>query len=212
MSKIQIIIADDHALINKGVSSFLSETMENVAIFQAENKSQVIRLLKTEKIDIIIQDINFGKDDARKIAPEYFKVQNSIKLIALSSHVDQVSVKTTLAQNFLGYVSKSAPMSEIITAIHLAMKDERYISSDIKETLAKSILLNDKEDENIQLTRKEKEVLFAIQNGLSSKEIAEKLFLSTKSIENYRSNLFQKFHVKNVAELVKESLLKGFIN
>lgn len=210
MSKINIIIADDHALINKGVSSFLEESMPNTTIFQAENKSQVIRILKTEKIDIILQDINFGKEDARKIVSEYFLIQPAIQLIALSSYTDQISVKTTLATNFLGYVSKSAPMEEIIEAINAVTKGERYISSDIKEIVAKSILLNDNEGESIQLTRKEKQILFAIQDGFSSKEIADKLFLSTKSIESYRSNLFQKFQVKNAAELVKKSLLKGF--
>lgn len=207
----KIIIADDHALINQGVATFLQDTMDDITVLQAQNKSEVIRFLNEQPVDVIIQDIKFGKDDARDIVHEYLVVQPKVKIIALSTYADQLTVKTVLANYFSGYVSKSAPMEEIVCAIHSTLKNEKYISSDIKDALAKQFLQNATIDNEISLTQREKQVLSAVQDGFSTKEIASKMHLSEKTIESYRSNLFQKFDARNVAELVKKSLLKGFV-
>src|SRR5690606_2564619 len=122
---------------------------------------------------------------------------------------DEFTVKSALAAGCSGYVSKSSPLEEILEAIQAITKGKQFVSKDIRDAMLTNLMNG--ESDKIKLTKRELEVLKAIQDELSTREIAEKLFLSEKTIEGYRSNLFLKFQVKNVAGLVKQAILQGYI-
>jgi DNA-binding NarL/FixJ family response regulator len=201
-----ILVADDHELITSGIHNFLSKELDNVVIKSAQNITELKDVLSSQKVDILLQDIRFGNDHALSFITEIKQVYPDILIIALSSLTDNFTVNSILNAGCLGYVSKSAPMIEIIKAIEAVSNHQKYISKDLR--LEKSI---DKKSNEIKLTAREKEVLLHIQQGLSTKQIADKIFLSVKTVEGYRSSLFVKFNVKNVAELVKETLLLGIV-
>lgn len=205
-----ILIADDHELIANGVISYFQNTAPDHKLFTAKNKSELIFQLKEQQIDIIIQDLQFGKDDAREILSEVKLIQPNVKLLVLSTHTDEFSIKSCISAGYHGYVSKNAPISEILDGIQTVMDGQTFLSSDIKEKLSNSALFGKGANE-ISLSDREIKILLAIQNEFSTKEIAQQLHLSEKTIEAYRSNLFLKFEVKNVAGLVKKAILNGYI-
>jgi DNA-binding NarL/FixJ family response regulator len=205
-----ILIADDHELIAEGVSSYLSKLKVNYVIKTATNVHELKKEMEALPFDILIQDVRFGATDARDITDDIRKWNPNCKWIALSSHSDEFTVKSVLAKGYSAYVTKNAHMTEIVNAIEKVKSGEKYISSDLEEKFFKSLFKPDNTSTEIQLTDRETEVLSEILNGMSSKEIAEKLFISEKTVETYRSNLFLKFQVKNVASLVKNALLLGY--
>ncbi len=207
----KIIVADDHELIGEGIISFFEENAPEFEVYFAKNKSKLIYLLKEQSFDLIVQDVQFGEVDAREIIQEIHLIQPNIKIIALSSHIDAFTVKSVLATGINSYVSKTSPLEELILAVKDTLNGVKYISKDITENIANSFLSNEKEKTKIRLTKRESEVLDGIQNELSTKEIAVKLFISEKTIEGYRSNLLMKFQVKNVAGLIKKAILQGFV-
>lgn len=207
----KLLIGDDHELISMGImSSFLSSGRTD-EIKAAKNKTELLQFLKDETFDVLILDVQFGEDDARKVIKEVLTIQSEIFRIAISSFQDELTVKSVLAAGFQGYVSKTAPLSELVDAVTVVTSGEQYISKDLEKKLFASLFGKNDSTGDIKLTKREKEVLEQIQAGLSTKEMAEKLFISEKTIETYRSNLLLKFQVKNVASLVRESILKGFV-
>lgn len=208
MTKKTILIADDHELISEGVSNYLSKKMD-ARFLTAKSKAELMCHLNQNQIDLILLDVQFGPDDGRVIFSEIKSINPTCAVIALSSHSDEFTVKSVLATGFNAYITKSAPMDEIYTGIIETLSGNHFISSDLHSKFQSSLFKNSKNDELV-LTQRELEVLKALQDGMTSREIGEKLFISEKTVETYRSNLFIKFNVKNVASLVKVSLLKGF--
>jgi len=208
----KILVADDHQLIANGVISYFQANFPSYFVASAKNKSELVYQLNQQAFDVLIQDLQFGKDDGRELLQLVKTIRPEIKTMILSSHIDEFSIKSAIAIGYNAYISKGAPMAELPIAIDCILKNETYYSTDIQERMrgnASKIAIG--EDE-IHLTDREKEVLFGIQAELSTKEIAQKIHLSDKTVESYRANLFMKFGVKNVAGLVKQSILKGFIN
>lgn len=207
----KVLIGDDHELISAGIIANFVSNGRTDEFKTAKDKSELIEHLNNERFDVLILDVQFGEDDARQIIKEIEVIRPDIKKIALSSHEDEMTVKSVLAAGFQSYVSKSAPLEELIEAVESVSKNEQYISKDLKQKLFSALFSKDAFSNEIKLTKREKEVLGQIQAGLSTKNIAEKLFLSEKTVETYRSNLLLKFQVNNVASLVRESILKGFL-
>lgn len=207
----KLLIGDDHELISAGIIANFKANLRTDEFKTATNKAELFQHLKNEDFDVLILDVQFGVDDARQIIKEIDALNISIKKIALSSHEDERTVKSVLAAGFQSYVSKKAPLNELIEAVDLVFTGNQYISKALEKKLFSSLFSKNTFTDEIRLTKREKEVLAQIQEGLSTKEIAKLLNLSEKTIETYRSNLLLKFQVKNVASLVKESILKGFI-
>lgn len=205
----KILVADDHEIIASGIRSFLTDKLGALEVKSAVNLAQLKQILAKEKFDILLQDIRFGNDDGRTFLSEIRKMHPDLLIVALSSHTDEFTVKSALAAGCSGYVSKSSPLEEILEAIQSITKGKQFISKDIRDAMLTNLMNG--ESDKIKLTKRELEVLKAIQDELSTREIAEKLFLSEKTIEGYRSNLFLKFQVKNVAGLVKQAILQGYI-
>ncbi|GAA0874870.1 response regulator transcription factor [Wandonia haliotis] len=205
----KILVADDHEIIASGIRSFLTDKLGALEVKSAVNLAQLKQILAKEKFDILLQDIRFGNDDGRTFLSEIRKMHPDLLIVALSSHTDEFTVKSALAAGCSGYVSKSSPLEEILEAIQAITKGKQFVSKDIRDAMLTNLMNG--ESDKIKLTKRELEVLKAIQDELSTREIAEKLFLSEKTIEGYRSNLFLKFQVKNVAGLVKQAILQGYI-
>lgn len=206
---LRILIADDHEAIVSGILSFLHEKIP-AGHFQGVNALPELHAqLNQGSFDVLLQDIRFGSHDAREFLKDIIQTTPGMRVIALSSHQDLITVKSTLALGCSGYISKNAPLEELWKAIQEVIQDRRYISNDIQQVLWQDT--SGISREHIELTSRELEVLKGIQDELSTKEIADKLHLSEKTIEGYRSSLFLKFDVKNVAGLVKKSILKGYL-
>jgi DNA-binding NarL/FixJ family response regulator len=207
MKGLNVLIADDHSLILEGIKSVLLDLEMPPNVFFASDLAQLELMLKSEKIDVLIQDVKFGNDDARQFIPSIRANYPDLKVVAISSLGDAASIQTIINSGINGYVLKSEGSDQLVQAINHVLAGERFLSRSAQNALFQK---QESSPLDLQLSEREKEVLKAILAELSTKQIAEQLFLSEKTIEHYRSTLFVKFDVKNVTGLVKKAIILGF--
>jgi len=205
----KIIFADDHQMILGGLTTVIETHFKSSEVYTALKKDELYIQLKTsskqisntsksQEINVLIQDIKFGKHNANDFLQEIRDTYPNLKILILSSVSDSTSIQKVL-KKVNGYVLKSESINEIINGIKTICKGETFISPMATKIIGK--VLNSNE---IILTRREKEVLTVLMQEKSTKEIAEILFISQKTVEMHRSNLFVKLNVKNITGLVKQ--------
>lgn len=204
----KVLIADDHALIIDGFITVIKNHDASISCFKALNKIELFQILEKNQIDILFQDVMFGNSDARDFISELKEKYPELKIIIISSLNDENTVQTLLKQRADGYLLKSEPSYEIIRALRSALNDEKFISAGLAN---KGSSYTTRTKQTILLTPREKEVLSLILQEKTTKEIADVVCLSEKTVENHRANLFIKFDVKNLAGLVKKAILEGFL-
>ncbi len=210
---IKIIIADDHSIIRDGLKALLKEEKNIEIIGEAANGLEVIEILKKDKTDIVIMDINMPKCnglEATKLITTNFP---EVKVIALTMNDQSDSVKSMVEAGVWGYLFKDSSKHEFIQAIETVAEGRKYFNNKVFDMLLMNSE-NSKQEENSEtniLTIREKEVLKLIAEEYSSQEIADKLFLSIKTVNAHRRNLIQKLDAKNTAALVRYALKHGLI-
>lgn len=201
-------------MVRKGVTSILvaEESLEIIGEF--DRAAKALEALKTMKPNIILMDISMpemnGLEAAKIIGEQY----PDIKIIILSMYKDEEYVLEGLNFNIAGYVVKDSVADEILVAIDKVIKGGKFFSREVIETALnsyKEIKKEQKKTEGIQLTARELEVLNNIADGLKSQEIADKLFISERTVEAHRGNIMKKLQAKNMAELIKKSMNLGLI-
>lgn len=203
----KILIADDHSLIIDGFVTVIKNHDTSIGCYTATNKHELFDILETKNVNVLFQDVMFGKNDARDFVKEIKEKYPSLKIIIVSTLEDKLTVETLFKQGVDGYLVKSDTSSEIINALITVLEDKKYISDSITRQGGNSTFKKN----TIILTSREKEILSLILKEKTTKEIADEVFLSQKTVENHRANLFIKFGVKNMAGLVKQAILEGFL-
>ena len=204
----KILLADDHFLVLDGLEVLLS-TFEFVEKTQSVlNFVQLKDILKEESFDVLLLDIHFGKHDGREIIGEIKQIAPTMKIIALTSHSDSTTIKTSVNAGFDGYLLKIDGRDEIEKALKAVTNNEKYFSPKTQQVFFE---LNSSKN-NVELTEREKEVLQLIVQEKTTKEIADQLCLSEKTIETHRAAIMQKLEVKNIAGMVKKAIMQGLVN
>lgn len=201
----KILLADDHFLVLDGLEVLLS-TFEFVEKTQsALNFIELKDILKKESFDVLLLDIHFGKHDGREIIGEIKQMVPDMKIIALTSHSDSTTIKSSINAGFDGYLLKIDSRKDIEKALKTVSNNEKYFSSKTQQTFFEM----NTSQKKIELTEREKEVLQLIVHEKTTKEIAEQLCLSEKTIETHRASIMQKLEVKNIAGMVKKAIMQG---
>jgi len=213
MGKYKILVGDDHELILNGLKELLLKIEEVSQVETVNNKADLLNAANDTAFDIVFLDIHFGKHDGRDIAKELRQKFPGIILVALTSFDDKDTIQSTVNVGFNAFFLKSDDTKEIGEWIKLGKFDTMYLSQQTKNAYAQHALLKDKKAKHlIQLTNREKEILRHILDEKTTRQIAEKMFLSEKTIENYRTNLMHKLDATNIAGLVKKTILLGLLN
>jgi len=202
----KIILADDHQLILNGLLSVLAKQFPQSKCEGVLNKTDLFDVLRKESFDILIQDLKFGADNAKDFLDELRYEFPSMKIILLTTVSDSVTIKR-LSRKVDSYILKSESLSEIVMAINELMAGNSYYST-LAEQKMKALI----PDDSIVLTKREREVLEEIMREKSTKEIAKELFISEKTVELHRSNLFVKLDVKNITGLVKKAIALNLLD
>ena len=199
-----ILIADDHQLFIEGLSMLVSRIEDIHIVGQAKNGKEVLELCKKQKIDLILMDLEMPEMGGIE-ATEIIKHDSPyIKIIAVTMLNDYNTIKKALRSGMDGYVVKNLGISELQNAIETVMKGQIYISPEISNILALGVAGRKPNQLYIPaLTRREKEIIELIVNGLTNDAIAEKLFLSPLTVSTHRKNVLSKLNLKNTAMLVK---------
>lgn len=203
---IRIFIVDDHPVVTEGIKSLLIGDSESVCVGEAYTAKDCLSFLSQNKVDVILLDINLPDISGVDLCAIIKKQYPDILILSLTT-LNQASYITKILDNGAsGYVLKNAGKEELLHAIKIATAGGTYMSID-----AARILENRSVKEPPKLTRREKEVLALISEGLTTPEMAERLFVSAWTIESHRKSLLAKLNVKNTASLIKFALENGLI-
>ncbi|RYZ29831.1 MAG: response regulator transcription factor [Chitinophagaceae bacterium] len=212
MNPIPIAIIDDHEVVINGLKAMFSNFNEIEVVFSATHGSALFRYLEQQQPAVILLDIQMPEISGIDICKQVHRQYPKIKIIAFSSFDDTHYIKQIIRSGASGYLLKNADQQTIMTAIRQVMNGDEYIDEAIKKILIQESISGQRRSLfDIPLTRREKEILQLIADGLSNQEVADKLFISLRTVETHRFNLTQKLDVKNAAGLVKEAIKRGLV-
>lgn len=199
----KVLIADDHQMFIDGLKSLLEEIDGIEVVGEARNGKEAVELCNTEAVDIVIMDISMPVMDGIEATRVINTNHPDIKVLALSMYNDKNFIADILKTGASGYILKNTGKKELVHALSTLQMGESYLSTEVSDTLLKSF---SKKESTLQMLEKlsdrEMEVLECIASGLTTQEIAKKLFISKNTVETHRKNLLYKLEAKNTAELI----------
>jgi len=206
---IKIFIVDDHQIVVAGLKALL-RGLENIEVAGAvSNAFEAIGFLKENKVDVVLLDINLPDISGIELCKKINKEFPSIKILGISTFSERSYISRMIENGALGYLIKSASAEEIAEAIQTVMQGKMYLSVSTEHLIhpVNSIAANTLP----AITKREKEVLALIAEGLTNNQIAEKLFISPLTVDSHRKNLLTKLKVNNTAALIHLAVIQGLI-
>jgi DNA-binding NarL/FixJ family response regulator len=206
MDMIKIVLVDDHRIFRDGLKSLLSEVDFIEVIGEASGGSELLELLKTLNPDLVILDISMKDVSGIEVSKQMASLYPEIKIMILSMHTNEEFVINAIKAGVNGYLSKDASRDELLDAIKIIHEGGECYSKLVSDNFLKSYVKKYKAEhsllENKILTHRELEILKLAAVGLTNKEIADKLFISNKTVDCHKNNIVQKLKLKNTAEMV----------
>jgi two-component system response regulator NreC len=209
---IKILVADDHKIVRDGLRTLIEKENGMEVIAEAEDGRSAVKQAKKLLPDIVIMDITMpdlnGIDATRAI----FEEAPGVKIIALSMHSDRRFVSGMLEAGASGYLLKDSAFEELATAIRAVVANQIYLSPKIADIVVRRFVSKSASTERsafTELTKREREVLQLLAEGVSTKEIAGRLNLSVKTVETHRANIMDKLDIHTISKLVKYAIREG---
>ena len=197
----KVFIVDDHYMVIEGIRSLLQNEKGIEWVGHASNAASCLAFLQKQLPDVLFMDINLPDKSGIDLCKEVIAKYPSVLIIGLSTFNQQSFIQKMMDNGASGYVLKNATQEELMEAVQTVMKGKTYLSEEASQVLRKNA------DADIPvLTRREKEVLELIADGLTNNEIAQKLFISVATVDTHRKNLLAKFEAKNIASLIKAAM------
>jgi DNA-binding NarL/FixJ family response regulator len=210
-NSITVLVADDHLFVRESLRSMLEKNQSVKTIYEVENGTQAIAMLKLEALDILLLDIRMPGVDGFEVIEYVQRQRLSTRIIALTAFDEEAMIFNLLRAGVAGIIfKKTTHQQEIYTAITSVLEGKHYYHEKV------SIILQSKPDglqhpPRIKLSAREFEVIALLCHGFSTKDIAEKLFLSEHTIEGYRKEIIKKTNTKNTNELIHYALSNGIV-
>lgn len=206
---IKVAITDDHPLLLEGLKNILgnSDTIDVVDCFKSV--SEMNAGLAKQAVDILLLDINLVDTNSIELIHPLKKKYENLQIIMLSVHNELPVINSTLSEGALGYIQKNASVSEILEGISTVYSGDRFLCSQTRSVLEKKS--SDGLHQVPKLTRREKEILAEAAKGLTTNQMAEKLFISPHTVESHRKNLIEKFQTSNLSSAIKLAIEYGLI-
>lgn len=210
---IKILIADDHKIVIDGIKSLLTEESSFRVVGEVDNGQQVLEFIKENEVDVFLVDVTMPVMNGIETTKALKEVLPEAKILALTMHEDPQYFKKMVEAGASGYILKNTDKHELVKAIQLIAEGRNYFSNEMYSDYIMGRIKPGKESEDPEmfLTKREIEVLKLIADEMKNHEIAEKLFISTRTVDTHRRNLLQKLDVKNTAGLVRYALKSGII-
>lgn len=206
---IRIILADDHEIVRAGIRRLLSIDRRIKIIDEADNGQDLVDTVNYHKPDVVISDIMMPKLNGIEALKKIREMKIECYVIMLTAYEDSFHLENALEAGADGYLSKDINARELIDSIFDVIKGERVFSKSVVRLIQKrGASSSELESTPVVITKREQEILDLVAKGKTSQYIAEKLFISVRTVESHRYNLMQKLDVSNVAELIRYSILK----
>ncbi|MFY0598462.1 MAG: response regulator transcription factor [Cyclobacteriaceae bacterium] len=215
MKMIRVALADDHEIVRHGIKMILEDDPEIQVIWEASDGQEAMDKMNEENPDVLVVDIRMPMLTGLEVTQKLKQADPSTKIIMLTMHDDSEYILKSMEYGADGYLLKDTSKSEFNKAIRMVQNGQKYFSGDISNTIVDFYLHNGLKDYNTtkgaeddsadyQLTRREKEILSLIYEGVSNKDVAEKLGKSVRTVETHRFNIMKKLGVSNITELLKK--------
>ena len=214
MAKCKIVIADDHVLIRQGLKKLIEENESLEVIDEAGDGLELLDVLDKTVPDLIILDISMPQLRGIEVISEAKRLCPDVKILMITMHKSEQYFLCAMSAGADGYLLKEDSDNELLIAIDMVMGGEMYISPHLAEEFSDEVIKTYREKGVFPcetLTNREIEVLKLVAEGLTSKEIAELLSISIRTVEHHRANLLKKLNLKNTADLIKHAIQNGFI-
>lgn len=216
MSKIKVMIVEDHTIVRKGLCALLESEPGIEVVSEAEDGREALNRIDELLPEVVLMDISMPNLNGIEATKQIRKNHPNIKILVLSMHCTEEYIFNILENGASGYLLKKTAPEELVKAIYCVWKGESYLSPSItKKVIDKRF--HDKGDKvynnsNQMLTSRENEIIQLIAEGHTNKSIAGILFISPKTVDTHRSHIMQKLNMHNVADIVHYALQKGIVN
>ena len=211
MSKIRVLIADDHAIVRRGLIQIISDTMDIEVAGEASSASEVFELLRSLTFDVVILDLNLGETSGLEVLKTVKAEFPDLPVLMLSVYPESQFAVRTLRAGSSGYLNKDSAPEQLVKAIRRVAQNKRYVSAAVAEELLFHLEADNDGPPHELLSDREFQVLRFIASGNTVSEIAENLSLSVKTVSTYRSRLLEKMDMKTNAELTHYAIKNDLV-
>jgi DNA-binding NarL/FixJ family response regulator len=204
-----IVIVDDHPLIRKGLSELINQEKDLVVCGQAEDAHEAMQVIKTLQPDIVVVDISLKETSGIELIKDIKTQYPSLPVLALSMHDESLYAERALRAGAKGYIMKAEATEKVITGIRTVLSGELYVSERMSAKMVRKLVGGGPETGASpidHLSDRELEVFLSIGRGQGTRQIAEKLHLSIKTIETYRAHIKEKLNLADAAELLQYAI------
>jgi DNA-binding NarL/FixJ family response regulator len=214
VSNYRIVLADDHVMFRKGIKNILEGAEDLEVIGEVGDGLKLIEFFKKKTPDMVILDISMPNLRGLEATREIKKISPGTKVLILTMHKDKEYVYHAVSAGAEGYLLKEDADTELFAAVEKIRQGENYISPLLSGDMAHALIQASNKGQlpadSEGLTMREREVLKLIAEGITNKEIADLLYISTRTVENHRANIMRKLNIKNTAQLIKYAIRKGY--
>ncbi len=219
MSKqvIQVLVVDDHQLIVDGLKSILQDEKNVAFAGGANNMKEALELLSQHTVDVVLVDISMPKHSGMEVTRKIKELYPNIQVLALTMHEDINMISGMIEAGASGYLLKRTNMNEVLEAIQMVAENKKYLGREVQAIMMDDLVNRDPANPNqgenqAHLTSREKEILNLVAKEFSNEEIAAKLFISERTVETHRRNIFTKTNTKSIVGLIKYAIKHKLIS
>lgn len=203
MKAVKVVIADDHKLFLDGIVSLLSTENDVMVVGTASNGRELLEVLSQTNPDVALVDLSMPIMDGVSVMQKAKKDFPGVKFIALTMHDEGAYIVRSVRSGAQGYLLKNTEKEELKNAIHTVYHGGKYFNKEISSRIVENMASGG--DAPVPLSPRELEVLKLVSEGKTTKEIANELFVSTRTVETHRANMMRKLEVMNTAELIRKA-------
>ena len=214
MGTCRIVLADDHALIRHGIKKMIEENPSLRVVGEAADGLELIELLKHTPADLVILDISMPNLRGIEAIREVRRLCPMVRVLMLTMHKSEQYLCSSISSGADGYLLKEDSDTELLPAIEAVRQGEFYISPHLSSEFPEDIIAScrgRRETDGDLLTPREKQILQMVAEGVTSRDIADKLNISKRTVEHHRANMMKKLNIKRVADLVKYAIGRGLV-
>jgi DNA-binding NarL/FixJ family response regulator len=206
---IRVLVADDHAVVRRGVVQILDEAPDLVAAGQASSGRQVLRQIQEGDYDVLVLDIAMPEGSGLEVLHQLRTLRPRLQILILSMYPERQYAVRALKAGAAGYLTKESAPDELVAAIRRVAQGGKYISQSLAEELATGLVGEVVEAPTERLSNREYQVMRLLANGKTVSEIAAELSLSVKTVSTYRARILDKLKLGNTAEIIRYAFEHG---
>lgn len=213
--KIRLVVADDHAILRAGLRMLINAQPDMEVVGEAEDGIEATRVIQAANPNVAILDVTMPRSGGLDAIKEIVARNRSTRILLLTMHEEPAYLRTALAAGAAGYVLKKSVDADLLSAIRAVHKGRTYVDSELAEILVRDAISRDDSTDSAAgsvLSDRELQVLKLVAEGFSSREIAEQIYISTKTVETYRARFAEKLGLKSRAQIVRYALNLGLLS